>query len=61
MFSYKSQPIGAELLQKNHEEEEDVVQLLKSKEVNSEEEEADKEKMDREVRKMQDMDINAQK
>ena len=60
MFSYKSQPIGAELLQKNHEEEEDVVQLLKSKEINSEEE-AEKEKMDREVRKMQDMDINAQK
>ena len=63
MFSYKSQPIGAELLQSNKEEEEDVVRLLRAKEAekNSDEDPADIENLDREVRKMQDMDINAQK
>ena len=54
MFSYKSQPIGAELLQSNKEEEEDVVRLLRAKEAekNSDEDPADIENLDREVRKM---------
>ena len=69
MFSYKNKATGSDLLEKCNNEEEDVLRIMRAKESNQKKEkenneEADKaeeERIAKEVRKLQDMDVTIKK